>query len=162
MERKFKVNNTIYQRSKRYGVGKEIGGKVYVHKNYATRIVNQSDLEKAISLLPKEFKYNCIMVDRNKPYIIRFDEAPDFDTAREPVVGDYIEINIDEFLIREGHSNSIWHHKWMWVDDDYERFDVDEAYQWSIFYTQYIHHPSGSEGIWNKQLSDLPGENNSI
>lgn len=154
MERKFKVNNTTYQRSKKYGVGKEIGGKVYVHKNYANRIINQNDLNKAISLLPKEFKYNCIMVDRNKPYVIRFDEAPDFDTAREPVVGDFVEIDFNEFLIREGHSNFIWHHKWMWVDDDYDGFDVEELYQWSKTWTQYITHPSGSKRTWEQQINN--------
>ena len=155
MERKFKVGKTTYQRSRKYGVGKEIGGKVYVHKKYADKVVDQHDLLKAISLLPKGFEYNCIMVDRNKPYVIRFDEAPNFDTEREPVVGDFVEVDFNEFLIIENHSNFIWHHKWMWVEDDYEGFDVEESYQWSKKWTQYVTHPSGSKKIWLQQIKEI-------
>ena len=155
MKRKFKVGNTVYQRSKKYGVGKEIGGKVYVHKNYADRVIDKKDLVIAISLLPKDFNYNCIMVDRNKPYVIRFDEAPDFDVASEPVVGDFIEVDINSYLIRKGHNDFIWHHKWMWVDDDYEGFDVDESYQWSKKWTSFITHPSGSKRVWGQQIKNI-------
>lgn len=155
MERKFKVGNTTYHRSKRYGVGKEIGDKIYVHKNYADRIINKKDLAKAMILLPEYFSYNCIMIDKNKPYTIRFDEAPDFDTAREPQVGDFIEIDFNEFLVREGHSNFIWHHKWMWVDDDYDGFDVNESYEWSKKWTGVITHPSGSKRVWDEQTKNI-------
>lgn len=95
------------------------------------------------------------MVDRNRPYVIRFDEAPDFDTAREPHPGDFIEVNISTKEIRRGHSDFIWHHKWMWVDDDYTGFDVGESYEWSKQWTQFISHPSGSKKIWESQLSKI-------
>ena len=152
MEKKFKVGNTIYQRSRKYGVGKEIGGKVYVHRKYAYKVISIDDLYDAIMLLPSDFRHNCVMVDRKRPYIIRFDEAPDFDTAREPHVGDFVEVNIYDKAIRRGHSDMIWHHKWMWVDDDYDGFDVNESYEWSLRWTKYIQHPSGSRRIWENQL----------
>jgi len=152
MERKFKVGNTTYQRSKKYGVGKEIGGKIYIYKRYAFEVISRADLYNAILLLPADFRYNCLMVDRKKPYIIRFDEAPDFDTAREPHPGDFVEVNIETKEIRCGHSDMIWHHKWMWVDDDYKGFDVEESYQWSREWTKHITHPSGSKRIWEEQI----------
>lgn len=155
MERKFKVGNTWYQRSKKYGVGKEIGGKIYVHYKYANKVIAMKDLYDAIMLLPRDFRYNCIMVDTKKPHIIRFDEAPDFDTAREPHPGDFIEVNIDTKEIRRGHSDMIWHHKWMWVDDDYDGFDVNESYEWSKKWTQVITHPSGSKKVWEKQIKSI-------
>lgn len=155
MERKFKVGKTIYQRSKKYGVGKEIGGKVYVHKKYVNRVIPMDLLYYAIILLPTDFTYNCVMVDRNKPYVIRFDEAQDFDEVSEPHVGDFVEVNIDTKEIRRGHSNFIWHHKWMWVDDNYKGFDVDQSYEWSKKWTQYITHPSGSEKIWVEQIKGI-------
>lgn len=152
MERKFKVGNTTYQRSKKYGVGKEIGGKIYLHKKYAFEVISRADLYNAILLLPADFRYNCLMVDRNKPYIIRFDEAPDFDIAREPHPGDFVEVNIETKEIRCGHSDMIWHHKWMWVGDDYRGFDVEESYQWSKEWTKHITHPSGSKRVWEEQI----------
>lgn len=155
MERKFKVGNTIYQRSKKYGVGKEIGGKIYFHYKYANKVIAMNDLYDAIMLLPSDFRYNCIMVDTRKPHVIRFDEAPDFDTAREPHPGDFIEVNINTKEIRRGHSDMIWHHKWMWVKDDYRGFDVDESYEWSRRWTKYITHPSGSKRIWDKQIKEI-------
>lgn len=154
MERKFKVGNTAYKRS-RYGVGKEIGGKIYVHMNYINRIISMDDLYQAIILLPSDFRYNCIVIDKKKPEIIRFDEAPDFNTAREPHPGNYIEVNISTREIRQGYSNMIWHHKWMWVDDDYDGFDVEQSYQWSKLWTSVITHPSGSKRIWEQQISCL-------
>lgn len=155
MERKFKVSNTWYQRSKKYRVGKEIGGKIYVHYKYANKVIAMKDLYDAIMLLPSDFRYNCIMVERKKPYVIRFDEAPDFDTAREPHPGDFIEVNIDTKEIRRGHSDMIWHHKWMWVDDDYDGFDVNESYEWSKQWTKVITHPSGSKRIWEEQIKSI-------
>jgi len=153
MERKFKVGNTTYKRSN-YGVGKQIGDKLYVHKNYVNRVLKSShELEIYESCLPNGFSYNCVMLDfKNRR--IRFDEAPDFDSAREPHVGDYVELGPYLFSIRRGHSNSIWHHKWMWVDDDYTGFNVEESYLWSKFWTKYIRRPSGSERIWIKQLNE--------
>ena len=153
MERKFKVGKTTYQRSRKYGVGKEIGGKWYVHKDYGFNLIYYC--RDAEELLPPGFKYNCLMVDRNRPYVIRFDEAPDFDTAREPHLGDFIEVNISTKEIRRGHSDFIWHHKWMWVDDDYTGFDVGESYEWSKRWTQFISHPSGLKKIWESQLSKI-------
>lgn len=152
-EKKFKVGNTWYQRSKKYGVGKEIGGKLYIHKRYAlARIMFYSEAEQ---MLPNDFQFNCVMVDWKKPHVIRFDEAPDFDTAREPHPGDFIEVNLDTKEIRKGYSNMIWHHKWMWVDDDYDGFDVNESYEWSKRWTQVITHPSGSKRIWEEQIKNI-------
>lgn len=153
MERKFKVGNTVYQRSKKYGVGKEIGGKIYIHKNYFYRILDIDTYVKAVNQLPCDFKFNCVMIDRNKS-IIRFDEAPDFDVAREPHPGDFIEIKLLTMETRKGHSDFIWHHKWMWVMDDYHGFDVEESYKWSTEWTKRITHPSGSKKIWEMQISE--------
>lgn len=153
MERKFKVGKTTYQRSSKYGVGKEIGGKIYIHKNYFHKVIDPDIFLKAVNLLPYGFVFNCIMVDKKKN-VLRFDEAPDFDTEREPHLGDFIEVNLNTLLIRKGHSDFIWHHKWMWVDDDYKGFDVEVSYQWSKKWTGYITHPSGSKRVWIQQLND--------
>ena len=149
--RKFRVGNTTYRRSNLFGVGKYIGGKIYVHKDYALEVVDHIIYSLAKTCIPTDFEFNCIVVDYKKE-TIRFDEAPDFNTAREPHPGDFYEVNCDTWKVRSGHSDSIWHHKWMWVKDDYKGFDVDESYKWSKEWTQRITNPSGSKNVWNKQL----------
>ncbi len=152
-ERKFKVGNTTYQRSRKYGVGKEIGGKIYVHKNYFHLVISPDIFLDAANQLPYGFVFNCMMIDLKKN-VIRFDEAPDFDSAREPHPGNFIEVYLATKEIRRGHSDMIWHHKWMWVADDYKGFDVNESYEWSKKWTQVITHPSGSKRAWDCQLKE--------
>ena len=53
--------------------------------------------------------------------------SPNFDTEDEPTVGNYTNVNMDKDTLKTGNSNSIWHHKWVWVMDDYPGFDVQES-----------------------------------
>lgn len=106
-------------------VGKQVGEQIYVHKNYASEVIPADLLDKA----PSNFTYNTVMYN-TKTGAIRFDEAPNFDTAREPRVGNYVTINPDGTQTI-GKSESIWHHKWLWVKDDYAGFDVAQSKNWS-------------------------------
>jgi len=112
--------------------GKKVGRQIYVHKNYADEVLGSKMLGLAQAVLKNtmpEFQYNCVMY--NGGYI-RFDSAPDFDAAREPHVGRYVSVNL--FRARReqiGESNHIWHHKWLWVKDDYKGFDVAQSKRWS-------------------------------
>ena len=149
----------------KYGVGKDMGGNLYVHKNYADRIVPAEALQKAQDILQEnypDFQYNAIKYD-SKNGNIAFQEAPDFDTAREPVVGDYVTVNPDDGSVRKGHSDYVWHHKWEWVDNDYEGFDVGESWNWSKQWLSTLTEVADGNGIgrWNTQLDrfGLPQDN---
>jgi hypothetical protein len=114
-------------------VGKQVGSQVYVHKKYVNDVVPKLVFDRAINILDTEypgFMYNSIMYDKKKGSV-RFDEAPDFDIAREPIVGNYVTVNSDGSL-KSGSSSMVWHHKWLWVKDDYRGFDVEVSRQWSI------------------------------
>lgn len=120
---------------KRYrdNVGKEVGGQVYFHKNYAEEIIPYEMYQKALTILDAnhpDFEFNTLMYDKKKG-TIRFDEAPDFDTAREPIAGNYVTVNVDDETTSNGYSDYIWHHKWEWVKNDYSGFDVAESWNWS-------------------------------
>lgn len=132
-------------------VGKQVGPQIYVHKNYTDKVIPMDILKKGMSLIGN-FNYNCIMWDA-KTNIIRFDEAPDFDTAREPHVGKYIVVSPNG-EVREGASNSIWHHKWLWVMDDYNGFDVEKSKLWSkLWLSKNPEVAKGTDASWNAQLS---------
>jgi hypothetical protein len=60
---------------------------------------------------------------------VRLDEAPDFDEAREPHPGRMFHCPLNA----RGHASSdaLWHHKWLWVMDDYPGFDAVESRRWA-------------------------------
>ena len=126
-------------------VGKNVGDQLYLHKLYANEkdsngnyIVPQDLLKRAEDILKvqyPDFQYNTIMYDK-KAGTIRFDEAPDFDTASEPIPGDYVIVNPTTGTTKADHSDYIWHHKWQWVMNDYQDrnpngFDVAKSWEWS-------------------------------
>lgn len=142
------------KRSK-YGVGKEIGGDIYLHRDYADIVVPDDIMqfaEQCLSEYDPRFQYNCIRYSP-KTGAVSFQEAPDFDTAREPVVGDYITV-LPDGTVKTGHSNYIWHHKWLWVMNDYTGFDVVDSWEWSRTWLNTLQEVSDGNGIqrWNAQL----------
>lgn len=147
------------QRSRKYGVGKEIGGEIYFQKDYANEIVPSDVLGDCESILYENypsFEYNCMKYDPKRKRLA-FQECPDFDTAREPVVGNWIAIELTDtgdFKITSGHSNYIFHHKWIWVRNDYSGFDVEDSWNWSKEWLNTLQETSDGNGIsrWNAQL----------
>ena len=152
------------KRSTKYGVGKEIGGDIYVHKMYAGTIVPADILDNAESVLQQsypDFQFNCIRYSP-KTEAVSFQEVPDFDTAREPKVGHYITIFPDG-SVKTGYSPYIFHHKWLFVKNDYPGFDVAESWNWSRQWLNTLQETSDGNGIgrWNAQLDryGLPHDN---
>ena len=152
---KLKTNKgSVIQRSK-YGVGKQMGSNLYAHINYLDSAIRNQDLIFLCSLLlPEDFNPNCFCINYKEGWI-RFDEAPDFDTAREPTVGLTYKIYYNESRIVKRQVNQIWHHKWMWVKDDYKGFDVKESFEWSRKWLSKFDEPAkGSPQCWKLQLKE--------
>lgn len=146
---------SIIKRSK-YGVGKLIGGCLYFHKDYATSVIPYEQYNEALGLLfdtYPDFQFNTLKYDPHNNSI-SFMECSDFDTAREPIVGDYVVVNLDKQTAKKGHSNTIYHHKWLWVDDSYSGFDVDESYEWSKDWLSVLDEPADgtNQTRWLNQL----------
>lgn len=118
-------------------VGKHIRNYVYAHRNYHSEIVPNDVWERAILCAETEgFEFRCFRYNTKTREIV-LHEAPDFDTAREPIPGSTLRITDD--LIRLGYCDQIWHHKWLWVKDDYDGFDVAESWNWSKKYLAVLH-----------------------
>lgn len=150
----------------RYPIGKVIGGRLYIHKSYADTIGDidpkfRETLAKAEDVLQREypgFQYNCINYHPASGEI-QFQEAPDFDTAREPVVGMQINVQADGTVTEANRGKpfqQIWHHKWQWVGNDYTGFNVRESWEWSKEWLSTILGASkgGSMRAWNEQLAE--------
>jgi predicted RNase H-like HicB family nuclease len=111
------------RRSSRYGVGKEIGGAVYVHRRYEH--VLGAAIEEARKHLPPDFSYTVVKLTlANRS--VSFVEVADFDTAPEPAIGTIIAVKTDGSCRRMAAPSDpfIYHHKWLFVDDDYDGFDI--------------------------------------
>ena len=139
------------------GVGKFIGGRLYVHSSYAKESgIPSGQLTAAKAMLNKkfpDFEYQGIMYDK-KLNLIRFDAADGFDTEREPVVGSQITVNLTTGAVTEGGTPQIWHHKWQWVKPDYTGFNYAAAKDWSETHVKEMPEtPSGYIDKWEEQLA---------
>ena len=114
---------TLPRRSSQFGVGKEIAGKVYVHRDYANRLGDV--VAKAAKRLPDDFEYAVVKYD-TRSRAVSFIASLDFDTADEPTVGDVITVSCDGTTRRRSQRSDpqIYHHKWLFVADDYAGFNV--------------------------------------
>lgn len=146
-------------RSSKYGVGKEIGGEIYVHKNYAEEVIPHLIWEGSRDALEKkypDFEYNCVRYNPSTG-AVSFQEVPDFDTAREPMVGEYVTVIYDPETAtaewkRPGYSKYILHHKWCWTRNDYP--GTSDSWNWSKQWLSTLRETSDGNGInrWNAQL----------
>jgi hypothetical protein len=118
-------------RSRRYGVGKEIGGAIYLHRTYEA-LLGQVLIE-AKDRLPADFTYTVVKyhIDTRA---ISFIHSPDFDTAPEPTVGDSWTVLPDgrTRITKQASDPYVYHHKWLFVRDDYRGFSVEESKSRSI------------------------------
>jgi len=167
LETTLRTNRGSIIRRFKDNVGKKVGTALYVHKFYADEVIPKNILQRAENILARSnpnFAYNSIMFDPQRG-IIRFDEAPDFDTASEPTVGNYITVflNKSNTSPQKGYSDSIWHHKWLWVKDDYTGFDVNKSKEWSRQWLSKLNEPAkGSKLHWQSQLKNAKLVNESI
>lgn len=121
-------------------VGKYIGGFVYFHKQYIDDIdpiIHMAVADYLISHKGQEMIFNIVKYNP-KTGEMSFINSPDFDTAMEPFVQEiyrYDHVN-DEWNYHNygiNNNNPIYHHKWLFVKDDYEGFNVEEAKQRSAY-----------------------------
>lgn len=141
----------------RFGVGKRVGSKIYMHINSRFNIIPGVIWNKAVKILedndlsPSMFYTLCY--DFHKPFVVRFDTCDGFLTEREPVVGDMVYVDTDSGDVWSKYNPQIYHHKWLWVPEGFLGFDVKESYEWSKHWLSKI--PvvaSGYPHKWKEQL----------
>ena len=138
-------------------VGKRIGGVVYIHRSILPHEDYSPIVEDALSILDQDFHFEVIKIDK-KNSSVSFIQCEDWNTAHEPTVGDSYKVNVEtgESKLRKARvkNKQIYHHKWMFVNDDYTGFDIEEAKQrsksWENSSIEYDPKRIGNFDYWNK------------
>ena len=115
-------------RSRRFGVGKEIGYAVYVHRDYEERFGDV--VEWAKRHLPENYEYTVVKLNQRNDSV-SFIQCPGFDTEHEPAITGIVVVSADGQVQRRSllADPYIYHHKWLFVADNYQGFDVAASKQ---------------------------------
>ena len=118
---------TVIKKSPKYGVGKQVGSTIYLHKSVEDRLPT-TIVDNAKDKLPQDFNYDIVKYDE-KNGNVTFISSPDWDIADEPLVGDAVLIRGDGSIryMEQRKSPQIYHHKWLFVGDDYQGFNVPDS-----------------------------------
>jgi DNA phosphorothioation-associated putative methyltransferase len=113
-------------RSRRFRIGKEIGYAVYVHRNYEDRL--GPTVEWAKRHLPEHYEYSVVKLNQRNDSV-SFIQCPGFDVEHEPAITAIVVVNATGQVQRRTTPADpyIYHHKWLFVDDDYLGFDIAES-----------------------------------
>lgn len=125
------------QRNKKYGVGKSVGNDIYFHKHYLECFDFANEITDKLSLIPSNFFFNIIRYNL-KIRDISFIFSPNFLDSYFPIVSNSIKVKADNLIpeikikIRTFKNNPpIYHHRWLFVKDDFGGFNVETDFKWS-------------------------------
>lgn len=139
-------------------VGKRMGGYLYLHKQYVDYI--DIDLYNEFKdKLPEDFNYNILKYNKKENYI-SFILSPDFNTVDEPTVGDAYKVTKNKVtLTKQKNPPQIYHHKWLFVDDNYKGFNVERAKlrskKWLEVSDQINMSKIGNKKYWDEEVTPL-------
>lgn len=141
----------------KFGVGKQVGSKIYFHKFVWDKIIPKDVWNRALEVLEinklKLIWFQTVCYDFKQPNIVRFDTCPGFNLQKEPMVGHMFFVDVNTGIVTDKYNNQIYHHKWLWVTENYEGFDVQESYEWSkLWLSKLPETASGRPYLWEEQL----------
>ena len=111
---------------KKYGlrrhnpVGKLMGGRLYFHKIYTDEIEEAPLIKDELDPVYNIIRYNRLTKE------LCLINCPNFDTENEPTIKFVWNVTKDVLTKYDNNNPMIYHHKWMFVKDDYKGFDVED------------------------------------
>lgn len=142
----------------RFGVGKQVGSKIYIHINSRFGIIPGDVWDKAVKIMVDKCGFSpalfyTLCYDLKKPHIVRFDACDGFLTEREPVVGQMVFVDTESGEVWNRYNSQVYHHKWLWVPEGFIGFNVQESYKWSKHWLSKLPEvASGYQHKWEEQL----------
>lgn len=141
--------------------GKKIGSTLYIHKS-AVHVVSDSMkkiIEKGLKWIPSDFAYEIIKVNVSGQEV-SFIASNDWNTSSEPIVGNSYKVNLLKGVLSfsKGRERNpqIYHHKWMFVLDDYDGFDVEtskkRSEEWENSGLVFERKKIGNFDYWNEHV----------
>lgn len=118
------------------GIGKDIGGSIYVHKNYINGHpkVPNNEYQKAIGHMRNNYpthEYDIVKYTHhgNDKGSFSFIHSPDFNTSHEPISGNSVKVKPDgtTSFTKQKTDPQIYHHKHLFVGNDYKGFDINKS-----------------------------------
>jgi len=113
---------------------KTVGSCYYVHKSNIGELlakVRDENIRNYILTLANRHSFDIIKYNR-KDNILSLIICYEFDEVNEPEIGDSIVFKLNEmdkrghYVVARKNNPQIYHHKWMFVSDDYKGFDVSK------------------------------------
>jgi hypothetical protein len=135
---------------------KRVRDKFYVHRLYSDLVIPTQRLELFKKIANEElglFQWNTLRVLTGYRSVA-FQLSNDFDTADEPTVDQTINVDLIEMRITITNTpNTIWHHKWQWVEPDYKGFDYYKSKARSELWKPFVKTNElskiGNKTYWN-------------
>jgi len=113
------------------GVGKKIDKNIWFHKKYINDFMTNEMFNYYIKDIPKSFSFDIIRYNEKEKELMLI-KTKDFNSSHEPIIEDSYKISIIN-SVKINYKKStlenplIYHHKWLFVKDDYKGFDVSES-----------------------------------
>lgn len=160
MELKTKKGSII---KRHHLVGKRMGDCLYVHKDYIHGYLAHGTYNEYKSHLPENFVFDVVKIIMTNGVLnaLSFISSPDFDSADEPIISDSYKVNRNGELkfTKEKKSPQIYHHKWLFVKDDYSGFNVSLSYKrserWLTVSDKLNMSKIGYKAYWDKKIKEL-------
>lgn len=126
------ASSNIHSTDNNRGVGKVVGDCVYVHKSALSHSPVPADvLDSRSEALPENFDYQVVKWNK-RTGDVSFIQSPDWDSAPEPTVGNSVKVDAEgqaKFRAYNPENPQIYHHKYQFVEPDYQGFNVAESRQ---------------------------------
>lgn len=147
------------ERDKEFGVGKRIGGKIYVHQSAEDALSKKGiNLESIKKNLPENFSYTYVSYNLDNGNCT-FTQSPDWDVNPEPIVGNAILVKSDGSGPREIKPPGdpwIIHHKHLFVKPDYHGTKESEERSNSWYFLEGIDKSRiGKKSYWQQNVLPL-------
>lgn len=107
--------------------GKTVRGKTYLHRSAVSHRDDLAPLVHSAQNLAEGWDWDVARVDPQGMEVALI-VSLDFDTAPEPTVGDMLVVNlVTTKTVHRPERGFIYHHKHLFVPDDYRGFDLDRS-----------------------------------